>query len=400
MKKKVKKRIKIFSIVFVILILLGVVSYFGFRQSFLSIQGLSEAHETIIWEGKTVELSSPYFGTITDGPRREFCGSNDGDTTITNTYTSNSQLILKSSTSAREHNCYNNGIITKLKISEGKLIGTCDLGAGASRSSNGFSTPSCKISSGLSTLYELSSYACDPNIGSCNLGSDPKSENFELIFSEPTEITITIMSHSAGPGSSSSQLTLDFEELIIPEPTIPEPSGFSKFINKIKEWIKNLFSNFFIFQSIVGPQTVEPNTQHTYQIDLTAQIPDSDYTDGTMSYQWGNWALIDSNGNIKQEGIWEEVNGVYTKSVTITTPSDIGNYVLVGLITQYDMNFDINTGQWLTGEEQIVNKEAIDLKSEYSIISPEIPIPGGFSKFIDSIGEWLNNIWDWIQFWN
>jgi hypothetical protein len=184
--------------------------------------------------------------------------------------------------------------------------------------------------------------------------------------------------------------------VVLTAPPIPEPHGFNKFISIIVEWFKDLFSRIFGLQSIVGSQTVEPNTQHTYQIDLSAPIPDSDYTDGTYQIQYANWALVDSNGNIIQEGTWEKIDGVYTKSVTITTPANIGDYILLGMITQFDMNFDSNTGQWITSEETIINKEAIDLKTEHSITAPEVPIPGGFTKFIASIVEWFKNLWSSI----
>ena len=180
------------------------------------------------------------------------------------------------------------------------------------------------------------------------------------------------------------------------EPIPPQPGGFLSLINRIIDWFKNLFSTIFVQQSVIGPQVVEPNTQHTYEIDLSATIPDSDWSDGTYEVQYANWALIDSSGNIKQQGNWEQVNGKYVKSVTITTPSDIGDYALLGMITQFNMTYDSSTGQWVTSEEQIINKEAIDLKTEYTIEEPEVPIPGGFQKFIQIIIDFFKNLWSSI----
>ncbi len=179
------------------------------------------------------------------------------------------------------------------------------------------------------------------------------------------------------------------------KPTIPSPQAISNWIDSIIDWIRNLFANIFTF-SITGPQTVEPNTQATYTIDLNAQIPDSDWSDGTYSVQYGNWALIGENSNIKQQGTWEKINGQYSKSVTLTTPSNIGDYILVGIITQIDMNYNFDTGQWTTGEEQIINKEAIDLKTKYTVEAPEVPLPGGFQKFINDIINFLKNLFQSI----
>ncbi len=180
----------------------------------------------------------------------------------------------------------------------------------------------------------------------------------------------------------------------ITEPDEPTPGGFTKFITKIIDWFKNIFASIFMVeQSVIGPKTVEPNTVHTYQFDITVTMPDSNYSDGVYQIQYANWALLDSDGNIIQEGTWEKVNGVYSKSVTITTPSNIGEFALLGIITHFNMTWDTTIGQWETGEEYIVNKEAIDLKTEHSITEPEEPIPGGFTKFITDIINWVKNLW-------
>jgi len=186
----------------------------------------------------------------------------------------------------------------------------------------------------------------------------------------------------------------------INQPPEPTPSGFSVWVNKILDWLKNLFKSIFGIQSIVGSKVVEPNTQETYQIDLSAPIPDSDWSDGSYEVQYANWVLLDKDGNIKQEGTWEKVSGKYTKSVTITTPANIGNFALVGVITQYDLTYDFPNKKWTTSEETIINKEAIDLETKYSVVEPEVPIPSGFSKFLTAIGTWLKSVWDWITWWN
>jgi len=190
------------------------------------------------------------------------------------------------------------------------------------------------------------------------------------------------------------QVNIIGEDIIAPPD--PSPSGFSKFISSIINWLKNIFSTIFGIATITGSQIVEPNTIQTYQIDLSAPIPDSDWSDGTYQVQYANWALIDSSGNIIQEGTWEKINGKYQKSVTITTPSNIDDFALLGMITQFDITFNEATGQWTTSEERIVNKEAIDLKTKYTIEEPEVPFAGGFGGFIGTIINWLKGIWQSI----
>lgn len=182
------------------------------------------------------------------------------------------------------------------------------------------------------------------------------------------------------------------EEEIPPEdPPKPTPSGFYALLQKINEWLTNFFKSLFGL-TITGEKEVEPNTQHTYFIDMATEEPDNDWSDGSYQIQYGSWALIDKNENIKQEGQWEELdNGIYIKSVTITTPSEIGDYALVGLIDQFDMVYDYQTKQW-SSIETIVNKEAIDLKSEYTVEEPSKPVPSSFTQLIQRIIEWIKDL--------
>lgn len=175
-------------------------------------------------------------------------------------------------------------------------------------------------------------------------------------------------------------------------PVAPQPSAISSFINKIVTWIVTVFKNLFP-QSIAGATLVEPNTQETYQIDLSTDAPDTDWSDGTYQVQYGSWALVDKDGNIKQQGEWEEISdGKYTKSVTLMTPSDIGNFALVGLIDQFDMSYDYTTKTW-NSAETIVNKEAIDLQTKYTVVAPSNPNPSPISSFVAFIKSFLCNKW-------
>ena len=181
-----------------------------------------------------------------------------------------------------------------------------------------------------------------------------------------------------------------------PTPPTPQPSGFTSILQKLVSWLNNLWDNIFK-QSIVGDVEVQPGSTHTYQIDLSATSPDSDYSDGSYSTQFSNWALIDSSGNILKQGNWEQVNGQYSKSVILTVPTDANKqYALIGVITEIQGNYDYQTGQWVFGEEQILNKEAIDIKTLHKVSEPTNPTPSGFSKFISSIVDWFKNIFGGI----
>jgi len=172
----------------------------------------------------------------------------------------------------------------------------------------------------------------------------------------------------------------------ISPPPVPTPI-WKKIIVKILDWIIGLFDYFF---AIAGPSVVSPGSIETYSIDLTAPIPDSDYSDGIYQIQMANWALVDRNGNIKEEGEWEEVKGNYVKNVNLKIPSEAGKYVLIAIIQQYDMEYNFDTSEWETVKEDVIAKEGIDIESK--IPKPEPPVP-----IWSNIVELLKRIWDWFK---
>ena len=165
-----------------------------------------------------------------------------------------------------------------------------------------------------------------------------------------------------------------------PEPPAPIITGFTAWINKLWAWIQTLFN----LGAITGEPVIQVGLPYTYDISVTANEPDSDYTDGSYQVQYSNWALVDRNGNIKQEGTWERVYGSYVKQVTLIAP-ERGQYTLLAIITQYDMSYDNNV--WVTIREEIVGREAIDLST--NIPAPDMPVVSSFTN-------WLNDIWDWL----
>jgi len=180
----------------------------------------------------------------------------------------------------------------------------------------------------------------------------------------------------------------------LPQPTPPQPSGFLNILKSIWAWIKSIFTTIFPFSSIIGEAVVEPNTIHTYKISLTAPFPDDVWDDGNYQVQYANWVLVDKDQQIIQEGEWERVYGNYNKDVTITAPSKIDDFMLVAVITQYDMTFV--SGSWTSGEEQIMTKEAINLKTEYTVTIPSIPSPSGFLNLINKFFDWLKNLFSFL----
>jgi len=181
------------------------------------------------------------------------------------------------------------------------------------------------------------------------------------------------------------------ENIVIAQPEIPNPKGFLSWLSSLNDFIGNFFKRI-LGLSITGDNIVEPNTIHTYSIDMSVNPILTSYKQGQTSWQWGSWGLVDKNNNVIQSVEPESINGTYKKSVTITTPKNLGDYALVGIIEQVDATWDKNIGNWVYSESKIVNKEAIDLKSEYSISSPTQPTPSGFGKLIGAILDFFKKL--------
>ncbi len=183
-------------------------------------------------------------------------------------------------------------------------------------------------------------------------------------------------------------------ELCAPLPVPPKPKPFFEIIiDKIKSWIKSLF-DWFIKYQIVGEKEPLVGSLQTYTISVSATKPDSDFSDGSYQLQQANWALIDKAGAIKQQGEWEEVDGTYTKTVTITIPTEPARYVLIATIYQYDMVYDTTTKAWKITKEEVVAKEAYDIRS----VPPAPPIkpPPSFGEIIKKIVDWLKSLFGWL----
>jgi hypothetical protein len=174
------------------------------------------------------------------------------------------------------------------------------------------------------------------------------------------------------------------ESPIVLPPPKPQPI-WEVIINKILDWLKSLFS-FFKFE-IYGEAYPTVGSQQSYIINITTTKPDKDYNDGSYQVQYASWALVDGSGNIINKGEWEEVDGSYYKQITLTIPPNPGNYVLVGVIYQYDMKYNSTTLKWNIINEGVVAKEALNLNAKI-IQPPTPPTPNLFAI--------LKNIWCWL----
>lgn len=182
---------------------------------------------------------------------------------------------------------------------------------------------------------------------------------------------------------------------IILSPTTPQPKGFDailKAISDFNKWISDFIKKILGF-SIAGTTEVSPNTLQVYSIDMNVSPADNDFSDGSVSWQFGDWGVVDSSNNTIKYGTPERIsNGKYQKNITLTIPSNIGDYALVGIITEIKGEWDSATGNWTYSNETIINKEAINLRTRYSVIEPTMPTSKGFLGIINAIVEWFRRL--------
>jgi hypothetical protein len=201
--------------------------------------------------------------------------------------------------------------------------------------------------------------------------------------------TIYLVQKFTAPASTTTTTTIvpvtTTTVILVSPPPTPNPPIWDLIISKILDWLINLF-NFFKFE-IYGEQYPTVGNMQTYTINITTTPPDSDYSDGSYQVQYGSWALLDKSGNMINKGDWEQINGSYYKQITLTIPSNPGDYIIVGLIYQYDMKFNTTTLKWDTVSEGVVSKEAMNLNAK--VIAPPTPKP-------PDILQVLKNFWCWF----
>ncbi|MEM5785137.1 MAG: hypothetical protein QW469_01185 [Candidatus Aenigmatarchaeota archaeon] len=169
-------------------------------------------------------------------------------------------------------------------------------------------------------------------------------------------------------------------------------------------WLKTIWNELLKLSpySITGIQQPEVGSSQTYTIDIITTNFDDDYSDGKFQYQLGNWYLVKKDQTIVKSGDWEQIkNGRYTKTITITYPNIPEEYVLVGVIYSYDMQFNLTTGDWVIIKEDIIAKEAIGIKTKRTITSPitsNITLPSS-SNILSRFQEWLLNLWKTLFGW-
>ena len=190
----------------VAVILIGVVLFFS--QGFLNIMvgGRPPEVKNEVWKGIDVKLTAPIFGSVSNTAGYEFCGSNDGDNVLSDSYLVTDRLSLGSSMAdggRPGRHCSGNYIMAEFEIPPGKLTGICSLGV--SSPYDGVSASSCSIGNLFSSSLSINEIQQREGLPTS------KSESFELVFDEPTNIKVRLNTGKGYTGSASANIQLNFQ---------------------------------------------------------------------------------------------------------------------------------------------------------------------------------------------
>ena len=229
----------------------------------------------------------------------------------------------------------------------------------------------------------------------CSLGltcQNNQCVSLPQTYYELSNNTCIVVSKLSSQATSNDYATLsDCQKSIIYEPIPPQPKGFLGLLQSINHWISNFIHNI-LGLNIAGNLVVQPNTVNTYFINMSVNPVVDDLINGYRTWHFGSYGLVDSNNNTINVGNPIPINDSYIQNVTLTTPANIGDYALIGIVEEINATFNQSTGTWIYSNSTIIDKEAIKLSNYYSITEPTQPTPVGFAKFWQSIISFIKSL--------
>ena len=145
--------------------------------------------------------------------------------------------------------------------------------------------------------------------------------------------------------------------------------------------------------SIVGSATTYVNQPYTASISVTSSVqPDSDYSDGTVTYLAGQTIILDGAGKIVfSSPIQNLITNNYSYALN-WTPNQVGDYAIVSAILEKHSTFNYSTGVWSAYSSDIqVGLEKIGV----SVVSISAPVQPTFN-FITFFGDLWTSIVSWF----
>lgn len=194
-------------LVLVLLFIFGGVQHTTFvHTGLISGEGITNEVRIEDWNGIPVTIQSARFGEITNSGRGFFfCGSDDSDVILRNSYEIDNKLTLESNIGGDGRTCYGNYITAELTLPPGILKGNCYLRSDLLQSS-GDSTALCRVS----PFYEKGISASLLEGTVLNDWAVYSDEDFEYILEEETPLKIEIITNTGYSGGSVGMVEIEF----------------------------------------------------------------------------------------------------------------------------------------------------------------------------------------------
>lgn len=191
------------------------------------------------------------------------------------------------------------------------------------------------------------------------------------------------------PGDTTTTTTISGDQ-VQPPTTTGIFAMLDSILVSIGDWILNLFASFN-FMSISG-NTYDPGTSLTPSVTVTSPIePDTDYSDGDVTYLYGKWLLYKDQEKIN-EGEWTQLSSTtYSPSIT-KTYNQAGRYAFVVVIASAKSTYDYETDTWSSWAISEVDKDAEAFT--VGIPEPSEPSVGILDNIINTLVNWLTDLFN------
>jgi len=192
-------------------------------------------------------------------------------------------------------------------------------------------------------------------------------------------------------------------------PTVSFWDSLNAIFSEIWTFIKSIFGLRLVPSSrlevVTGDLAYGGDTyQHTFTLKnkLTRTVPDSDYSDGTVSYLRSAWMVVDKGGTIVYKGDVSEISTLsagaakeQAASWQVPTSLPAGKYAVTAVLLEIPMHFDKTKGAWVEDPTVIVDQQAVELNVR-QIATPTAP-----ADIWTRITTFWTNLWNWLKslFW-
>ncbi len=221
-------------------------------------------------------------------------------------------------------------------------------------------------------------------------GSSLRSDDFCQTQYRLIPIITTIPTTTVPPGETTTTI------IVVPEPPAQQ-NLLALVINEIADAIRQFLAFFGIAAQITGSQEIPVNVPATFTVDLTTtQVPDTDFSDGTVSKHFGTAFVTDDSipPNLLFNTGTDEVAGQFIKTVDYT-PTSTGRLVIGGVIVRTSNTYNFQTQEWIGWTDpQIIAQEQtlVVVTGPPQPPEPELDFTTIISNIVQSIRDFLCTI--------